>query len=74
MGASENSPATNCHKNCHKRGIPGTPQNGKSPHANGLWHAGSQASGEGGTLLKLNYVFLAVHFFKDTRDALVIVG
>jgi len=31
-------------------------------------------NGEGGTLVKLNYVFLAVHFSKVSCDALVVIG
>src|SRR5829696_5782964 len=48
MESSEYPPATKRHKRRHKWGTPGPSQKGKSPRAKGLWHAGRQASGEGG--------------------------
>src|SRR5689334_14321338 len=50
MPSSENPPATNCHKNRHKRQGLKEPWNGNGPGDKHSCHRGRQVSGEGGKL------------------------
>src|SRR5262245_41997934 len=63
MGASENLPATNC----HKREDPRHARKSKGPRGGHMRHAGRQDSGEGGT--RLSRISRGISAFPETGDA-----